>query len=438
MAFDYRIDGTTFLWSFIDSSAPLRIVDVALERSGTSLLSIRFRTNSFNTAFSFMEKVVPHIGRWKVADLSDPAWQYLPQTPAPRLEELSVSPWHSHDLYPASEPKILRGEFTSLQSLTLDRLRLARPLPNFGRNLRFLAVRQLSLMDSGVTYTEIHQLLLLHPSLIEVELQASQWSNPSATETLEDVDLPHLHRFSLLDPRSNGLASIPLLQKISAPSCTFFNLSIRHYTEGLLKLLQALEPFFATVVTTAAKNLQLSITSNPEFVLEIGRDESRFKLSTWGPCQGLELDWVADMLARYRSNITHLKLLTPRTPSYGTLSNLFTNLTAVTEFYVEESVIFEVWRVLGRPASTTVEGGPAPWLLPALEKLVIFDPVVIDCAHVISAIEAREAAATEIHMEHHPTRLKTVEYQGRPWVGVDRRWSELLGDRFVFKVLTNY
>ncbi|KAG8917215.1 hypothetical protein FRC01_002597 [Tulasnella sp. 417] len=382
-----------------------------------------------------MEKVVPHIGRWKLADLSDPAWQYLPQTPAPRLEELSIS--RSHDIYPASGPKILRGEFTSLQSLTLDRVGLAGSLPNFGRNLRFLAVRQLSLMDSGITYNEIHRLLLLHPNLIEVELQASQWSNPSATEPLEDVDLPNLHRFSLLDPGSNGLASIPLLQKISAPSCTSFELGIGYYTEGSLELLQALEPFFATVVTAAAKNLQLSITNDPGFVLEIGRDESRFKLSTWGLCQDLELGWVTDMLARYRSNITHLKLLTQRTPSGGTLSNLFTNLTAVTEFYVE-SVIFEVWRVLGRPARTTVEGGPAPWLLPALEELVIFDPLGIDCGLVISSILAREAAAAEIHVEHRPTRLKGVEYQGMPWVGDDRRWSELLGDRFVFKSLTNH
>ncbi|KAG8928630.1 hypothetical protein FRC01_005657 [Tulasnella sp. 417] len=431
----YRvIDSTPTFWTFIESSVPLRIVDVALKRSRTKSLSIRFRQNSLNTASSFMGKVVPCIGRWNVADLAAPAWEYLPQTPAPRLEELSFK---SSSSYLDSTPITFPGEFISLQRLALDQVCLARPLPNLGPNLRFFSVRQLSKSDSGITYTEIHQFLLLHPSLIEIELKVSIWSRTSInTETWEDVSLPNLRHFTLLDPASNGLASIPLLQKISAPNCTSFELGVRYYTERFSALPQALEPFFVSVITTEEQDLELSIAKDPEFVLEIGRDGSKFKPgASWIPSKGLELGWVTDLLIRYRPNITHLKLLTPRTLSDDAVLKMFANLTTVTEFYAG-STMFGVWEALGRPAITAVEGSPSQWLLPALEKLVILDPVGIDYRRFISAIQARESAATKVHpVEHRPTRLKMVEYRGMPWVGTNRRWSELLGDRFVFESL---
>ncbi|KAG8917214.1 hypothetical protein FRC01_002596 [Tulasnella sp. 417] len=344
----YRvIDGTPDFWTFIGSSVPLRIVDIALKRSGTKPLLIKFRPNSLNTASSFMGRVVPCIGRWKVADLAAPAWEYLPRTPAPRLEELSFK---SSFLYPDSTPRIFPGEFTSLQRLALDRVCLAGPLPNLGPNLRFLSVRQLSKSDGGITYTEIHQLLLLHPSLIEIELTISRLSGTSInTETSEDINLPNLHRFTLLDPSSDGLASIPLLQKISAPNCTSFEIGVRYYTERSSILPQALEPFFASVVTTAAQNLKLSIADDPGFVLEIGRDESKFKLSascTPGEC--LELGWIIDMLIRYHPNITHLKLLAPRTHSDDAVSKTLANLTAVTEFHTGSTM----FGVLGNAGET--------------------------------------------------------------------------------------
>lgn len=429
------VDNTPPLWTFIESSVPPDIVDIALKRSEASLLSIRVRRNAFATASSFMQKVVPHVGRWKVADLSDTACEYLPRTPAPRLQEIALI--GDHDM--VSNPEILRGELPSLQRLTLDHVHFTGPLPSFGRNLRFLTIRQSRSTDRDITYTEIHRLLLLHLNLVEVELGASRWSealpNP---EILEDVRLPSLRRFSLLGLGYDGLASLPLLQKITAPNCSSFEFGTHHLPEKSLDLLQAVEPYFASVVATTSKDLKLSITNDTEFELAIGRGESKFKLSTRSPRPGLELAWVVDMLTRYHPNVTYLKLLTRSTPSHDELSKLFMVLTAVTEFHVGS--ILEVWDMLGRPAAAVVERGPAQWFLQALEKLAVVDRQGIGDQRLFAAIRAREAAATEMDStgslaEHRPVRLKQVEYRAPPWVPGDRRWSELLGDRFVLECL---
>ncbi|KAG8899022.1 hypothetical protein FRC00_002028 [Tulasnella sp. 408] len=420
------------LWVFIDSSVPLDIVDIALERSGASLLSVRFRPNALTTASLFMEKVVPHIGRWKVADLQDPAWKYLPQTPAPRLQELILlDPYR--EMSRALAGGTFCGEFPSLQRLTLEHLPIIGPLPTLGRNLRFLTIRQ-SVRKSSITYTEIHRLLLLHSSLVEVELHASLWSQatPNA-EMLEDVSLPSLMRFSL-----TGLGStdwIRLLQKITAPNCTSFELVITDLPDPHSDLLQAVEPYFASVITAVPRDLTLSLSFEFDFTLAIGRGDRTFQLRALHPKTDAEsvIVWVSDLLLRYRPNVTDLELVRFWTLSDKGLSNLFMALPDVTQFRGEGGLEAN-WRVLGKQ----VVPAPAQWLLPAMEKLAVLDQSGKEGEDFIAMIQAREAAAadtdsTRVLAGLQPVRLERLEFRGPVVLGPDARLPKLLGGRFVFE-----
>ncbi|KAG8899021.1 hypothetical protein FRC00_002027 [Tulasnella sp. 408] len=430
------VDSVPALWVFIDSSVPLNIVDIALERSGVSLLSIRFRPNALTTASLFMEKVVPHMGRWKVVKLQDTTWEYLPQMPAPRFQESVFNPDNEMSL--ALERGTFCEELTSLQSLTLDHARFTSPLPTFGRNLRFLTIHQSPLWDFRITYTEIHRLLLLHSSLVEVELQASHWSQATPDpETLEDVSLPNLRRFSL-SGYGYSLAGIRLLQKITAPSCTSFEFDIIKRPERFPDLLRAVEPYFARVVTAVSSNLTLSLHFGLHFALTIGRGDRTFKLRGWIPNTDVEFGWVVDMLIQYRTNVTDLEIVTFSDLPANGLSNLFMALPDVTRFRTEG--FKTTWNVLGKPAVPGVERGPVQWLLPTLEKITVLDQSDKEGEHFIAMIQAREAAATDTDSNrssagHHPARLKRVEYRGVASLGPDGRLPKLLGNRFVFEFL---
>ncbi|KAG8913390.1 hypothetical protein FRC00_002494 [Tulasnella sp. 408] len=431
------VDSVPTLWVFIDSSVSLNIVDIALERSGVRLLSIRFRpANALTTASSFMNKVAPHIGRWKVVDLRGPAWKYLPQMPAPRLQELILIDPYS-EMSRALAKGTFCGELPSLQRLTLDRLPITGPLPTLGRNLRFLTIRQLS-GKSGITYTEIHRLLLLHSSLVEVELQASHWSQATPNpETLEDVSLPSLSRFSFTGRGSTDW--IRLLQKIRAPNCTSFELVISNLPDAHSDLLQAVEPYFASMITPVSRDLTVSLSFEFDFTLVIGQGDRIFKLEALNPKTDAEsvIVWVSELLVRYRPTVTDLELVRYWTLSDKGLSNLFMELPDVTQFRVEGGLEAN-WRVLGKPVVPAVKGGPAQWLLPAMEKLAVLDQSGKEGEDFIAMIQAREAAAagtdsTRASAGHQPVRLERLEFQGPVVLGPDARLPKLLGDRFVFE-----
>ncbi|KAG9043623.1 hypothetical protein FS837_009322 [Tulasnella sp. UAMH 9824] len=409
------MDSAPVFCVFIDSSGTLHIVDIALEISGVSPLSIRFSPNPFTTASSFMGKVVPHIKRWKVAELRDTAWEYLPQTSAPRLQELILIP--NKELPPALARGALCEESSSLQRLTLHHVYLTGPLPTFGRNLRFLTIRQLLQRDDGITYTEIHRLLLLHYNLVEVDIQASHWSQATPNpEMIEDVSPPTLRRFSLGRLGYDDLACLRLLEKITAPNCISFELDISNVPETFPDLLRAVEPYFASVVTTVSRDLTLSLDFVLYFSLTIGRGDETFKLRGWIPSPPVEFGWVVDMLIRYRPNVTDLELETFwALPDEG-LSDLFMALLDVTQSR-SKGGLEAAWNVLGKPAVPGAERGAAQWLLPALVKLTVLDQSGMEGERFIAMIQAREAAATDTDpthslARHRFIRLKRVEYRG--------------------------
>ncbi|KAG8913392.1 hypothetical protein FRC00_002496 [Tulasnella sp. 408] len=322
------------------------------------------------TPSSFMEKVGPHIGRWRVVELCDTAWAYLPQAPAPQLRDLSATVYPR--VHRGSAPRVLRAEFTSLRRLALHIVYLSGPLPDFGRNLRFLTIRQSGQKDTGITWIGICRLLLLNSNLVEVKLQGLRQfevtPNPEMLEELAVSDLP----------------------------------------EGYSGLLRAVEPYFASVITAVSRDLKLFLSFTRGFTFAIGRGDKTFKLTTWNPKPDAELRWVVDLLVRYRPNVSDLEVVTPRALSDDVLSNLFMALPAVTQFR-SDGGLEAAWNVLGKfkPAAPGVEGGPAQWLLPALEKLTVLDKSDKEGERFIAMIQAREAAATDTDStrslaEHHP------------------------------------
>ncbi|KAG9043622.1 hypothetical protein FS837_009321 [Tulasnella sp. UAMH 9824] len=439
LAWHHIVDSAPVLWTFIESceSLPPDIIDIALERSETSLLSIKYRPSSHTKAPLFMGKVVPHIGRWRVVDLCNTALEHLPQAPAPRLRDLSLT----IDLDIHSEPGVFRGEFTSLQSLTLNNVYPIGPLPNFGRNLRFLTIRQWPIKEPGITYTEIHRLLLLHSNLIEVEFEAPRRSQATPDfEILDDVSLPSLRRFSLSGLGSNSLACIRLLRKIAAPNCTSFELAINNPPEGYSGLLRTFEHYFTSVIAAVSRDLTLSLEFALGFTFAIGRGDKTFELrgSAQVPEPDAELGGVIDLLVRYRPNVTGLKLVTYWDLSDDGLLNLFMALPDVTQLRSEGRLEASLNALEKQAAVPGAERGAAEWLLPALEKLSVFGELDREGERFIAMIQAREAAATDMDSTrslagHHPVRWKKVEYQGTAPLA-DGPLSEFLGDRFMFEI----
>ncbi|KAG8913393.1 hypothetical protein FRC00_002497 [Tulasnella sp. 408] len=241
-----------------------------------------------------MKKVVPTIGRWKVADLSDVSSEHLPQTPASRLEGTTSSTFYSPPL-----PKTTGEEFHSLQRLCLNRVTFTghQFFPSFGKSLRSLIIRQTNRTSQDVTYTHIYELLFRHPNLAEVEIQASQWSHVTQNpELLPDIDCPNLRHFKMLGYGSDGLAHTLLLQKIKAPNCTSFELRILEPIEEPSGVLWAIAPYFASVVTAIPKDLKFSLIIDPEFTIAIGLWGKKFKVTLSDKCRDAALDWVSDML----------------------------------------------------------------------------------------------------------------------------------------------
>ncbi|KAG9043621.1 hypothetical protein FS837_009320 [Tulasnella sp. UAMH 9824] len=433
------VDSTPALWSFIDSSVPLNIVDVALERSKDSLLSIRVRSVLSHTLANpslFMEKVVPHIGRWKVVDLSDISSESLPQTAALPLEGSTLNTQIS--------PQSFGGKFESLQRLCLNRVMFTshRYFPSFGKSLRSLTIRQPNRTYHDVTYTHIYQLLLQNPNLVEVDIQACQWSSQTENpEILADIDLPKLRSLRISGFGSYTLAHSFLLQKIKAPNCTSFELRILEPINEPSGVLWAITPFFASVVTAIPKDLKFSLIIDPDFTIAIGLSGKKFKVTLSDNCRDAGLDWVTNMLVRYRPNVACFSVSGLWTRLDEDLSELFTVIRGVTQFHVGGSML-GVWNALGRPTAPAAAGDPSQWRLPNLERLVVRSYERIDDLYecFVAAIQAREAAAVERQATGgqgggHPRALSKVEYQSGPEGEPDKRLFDLLGDRLFVKFL---
>ncbi|KIO23074.1 hypothetical protein M407DRAFT_215448 [Tulasnella calospora MUT 4182] len=412
------------------NSAWCYVIDVALERSKDKLLSILCRSNAFAKAPLFMSKITPHIERWGVVDLSDMALEHLPQTRAPRLQELILT--RRNDIsVPKLSPGVFGGNVNLLQRLALHHVTFAgEHPPDFGKNLRSLVIRQSNNRHTHITYTHIYRLLLLQRSLVEVEIQACQWShNTQNLEMLADIDLPSLRSFKLLGLGSNSPAHTLLLQKIKAPNCTSFEFRIHDPIEEPLGVLWAVAPYFASVVTAIPEDLKFSLVFDPDFTIAIGRGEKKFKVTLSDNCRDAGLDWVANMLARYQPKVTCFSI-----------SGLWTRLDEDL-FHVGGSML-GVWNALGRPMAPTTEGSAGRWLLPDLERLVVKNREGIEELHefFVAAVQAREVTAVQSPTSGHsagdyPKALTNVEYQSGPPAKQDRRLFDLLGGRLFVEYL---
>ncbi|KAG8928632.1 hypothetical protein FRC01_005659 [Tulasnella sp. 417] len=385
-----------------------------------------------------MERVIPHIQRWGAVNLSDMALQHIPQTPAPRLHELVLT--SRHDIWGPDIPQqIFGGDCSSLRRLVLEYVAFAgthEHFPVFGKNLRSLIIRQLGQRHSEITYTHVYQFLLQHPNLVELEIQTFKWSNATANpELLAELHLPSLRRFKLFGLVSHGQAHALPIQKIKAPNCTSFELRIPMGTQEPSGVLWAIAPYFVSVITAVPKDLKFSLAFDPDFTIAIGRGEKKFKVTLSGNCRDAGLDWVMNMLAQHRPNVTCFSISGLWTRLDEELSNLFAVLTDVTQFHVGGSML-AVWNTLGRPREPAADGGPVQWLLPDLEQLVVRNPSGEGELHqcFIAAMQAREAAAVERHAtgrqsRDHPKVLTKVEYQSGSQPKQDKQLSDILGDR---------
>ncbi|KAG8864766.1 hypothetical protein FRB96_003352 [Tulasnella sp. 330] len=404
------IENSPLLWATVALGDPLRVVTIALVKSGSSSLDVIYnkdvlRRSARPSEAESLTLALQHVQRWRTFDVmideTDELLELMAGHHAPQLQELSlINTGHfesTEDIFEGPTPQLRRVKLHHSLAVPWNSALLS--------NLQVLHISEL--LGEGPCADEVDSILRASPALVELTLQAllPQDGDEPPIQRTRPVELLSLRRLTVGGQTPELTTHI--LDNLRIPNCENIIIQITPKTsystrDGVFRSAQAIaEASDSAIVDLREDRIDLEYRKEKEVVLAVcvWREEWEFNaaertLGLFDTSSNLDVDVLLEARLGQKSDSAKIFSLLPGLHRAKSLRLMETPYLYCTD---ESNALI---RALG--VSTSVDG-TLHWPLPCLETLSI-ESTSSHMGALLAVIRARLQAEVDP-----PSKLKSLE-----------------------------